>query len=77
MSQVIILTIIKELGGRATSKQIIKELKERYPNDTYHTYSGNRLTRLQKNGSVCYDYKTKEWVAKDYGLLYNRNVVQI
>ena len=52
MSQKVVLELLKELGGRATSRQISQLALKRYPEDTLHAYVGNRLRKLANWGLV-------------------------
>jgi hypothetical protein len=52
LSQKVVLELLMELGGRATSKQISQLALERYPEDTLHTYVSNRLRKLANWGLV-------------------------
>jgi len=52
MSQTEILAILKELGGEATTKEIKKRAKEKFPDCTLHIYVKNRLLKLKKWGYV-------------------------
>jgi Fe2+ or Zn2+ uptake regulation protein len=62
MSQEAIYLILKELGGKATTKQISEKAKEKYPNFALWSYVGNRLKKLEKNGYVKRDVAGKEIV---------------
>lgn len=52
MSQHDVYLILKELGGKATTKQVSELAKEKYPNLSLHMYVNNRLRKLEKNGYV-------------------------
>lgn len=54
MSQEDILEILKELGGVATLKDIIKRAKEKYPNRSLDLVAGRRLRALRGWGQVTY-----------------------
>ena len=62
MSQKIILQLLRELGGRATRKQIADLARKKYPDATLYSYVGLPLRRLQRWGLVDFDGRTKEWV---------------
>jgi hypothetical protein len=47
LSQKVVLELLRELGGRATSRQISQLALQRYPGDTLYTYVGNRLRKLE------------------------------
>lgn len=55
MSQKAVYELLKELGGRATSREISRLAKERYPIYTLHLYVTNRLHKLERNGIVKQD----------------------
>jgi hypothetical protein len=61
MSQKIVFQLLKDLGGRATWKQVSELAKERYPDASLHTYVGQQLKRLQRWGEVDYDSRTREY----------------
>ena len=52
MSQEEVYKILEELGGEATTKEIRKRAKEKFPDFSLHQYVGNRLRKLEKNGYV-------------------------
>ena len=52
MSQKVVFALLKELGGRATVRQISELARKRYPDDTLYSYVGNRLRKLQNWGYV-------------------------
>jgi hypothetical protein len=76
MSQIEILIILKELGGRCSSNAIIKRAKEKFPELSLWQYVGTRLSKMRKSGIVTRDNKTGEWYVLDYSPLENRNIVQ-
>jgi hypothetical protein len=55
MSQQTVLELLQELGGIATSSQIIRLAREKYPNLSLWQYVGNRLRKLRKWDFVGYD----------------------
>ncbi len=52
MSQEDTFKILKELGGKATSLEISRRAKEKYPHRTLHHYVSTRLKDLAKWGFV-------------------------
>lgn len=52
MSQKVVYELLKELGGRATVKQVSELALKKYPEYTLHSYVGNRLRKLQNWGYV-------------------------
>ena len=48
MSQEDVLKILKELGGKATSSEIRKRAREKYPDRTLYLYVSDRLNKLEK-----------------------------
>lgn len=66
MSQQTVLQLLQELGGVATSSEIIKLARERYPNLSLCHYVGDRLRKLKKCGYVDYDaVNNKYFVVKE------------
>lgn len=61
MSQKIVLQLLKDLGGRATWKQVSRLAKERFPEATLWSYVGQQLRKLQAWGVVDYDPRTREY----------------
>lgn len=66
MSQEEIYKIIEELGGEATTEEIKKMAKKKFPNYTLHLYASNRLKKLEKWGIIKRTNKgtwkiVKEW----------------
>ncbi|MFL6420097.1 MAG: hypothetical protein ACJ71P_11860 [Nitrososphaeraceae archaeon] len=55
MSQQAVLQILYELGGSATSSEIIKFAREKYPDLSLWQYIGDRLRKLKRWGLVDYD----------------------
>ncbi|MFL6425697.1 MAG: hypothetical protein ACJ71R_19205 [Nitrososphaeraceae archaeon] len=47
MSQQAVLQILYELGGSATSSEIIKFAREKYPDLSLWQYMGDRLRKLK------------------------------
>jgi len=52
MSQEEIYKILKELGGEASTSEISRRAKEKFPNLTLYQYVGDRLRKLEKKGYV-------------------------
>jgi Fe2+ or Zn2+ uptake regulation protein len=52
LSQEEVYKILKELGGKATTRQISIRAKEKFPTASLYQYVGNRLQKLEKNGHV-------------------------
>jgi Fe2+ or Zn2+ uptake regulation protein len=52
MSQEAVYKLLKELGGRATTKQIRELALKKYPTATLYTYVIDRLRRLEKFGYI-------------------------
>lgn len=52
MSQRLVLELLKELGGKATSRQIKVLAKKRYPDSALDVLVGDRLSKLIKAGMV-------------------------
>lgn len=52
MSQRDVYEILKELGGKATTKEIREFAKKKYPNCSLHTYVSTRLSALEKHGCI-------------------------
>ena len=77
MSQVEVMITLKELGGRATNKILVKRISEKYPGLTLNEYVGCRLTKLRKAGYVGYNKDTMEWYIIDSSIIEERNMIQI
>ncbi len=58
MSQFVVYMILKELGGKATTRQIKERALEKFPDLTLYSYVRNRLNKLKKKGFVR-NYPTK------------------
>jgi Fe2+ or Zn2+ uptake regulation protein len=52
LSQKEVYEILKELGGRATTREIKLRAQTKFPGLTLHAYVTNRLNKLKKNGYV-------------------------
>jgi hypothetical protein len=55
MSQQLVLQLLQELGGVATSNEIIRLAREKYPDLSLWQYIGDRLRKLKRWGFVGYD----------------------
>lgn len=64
MSQAETFGLLKELGGRATSKELKQLAKERYPELTLWIYISKRLRQLRYNGKIDFNEATNEWYIK-------------
>jgi predicted transcriptional regulator len=64
LSQEAVYLILKELGGKATTKQIREKAKEKYPNLSLWMYVNNRLRKLENSGYVKGDRTGKEIIWK-------------
>jgi hypothetical protein len=62
MNQQTVLELLQELGGIATSSEIIRLAREKYPNPSLSHYVGNRLRKLKKWGFIGYDAVTGWYV---------------
>ena len=71
MSQEDVLEIIKELGGRATTSQIVQRAKAKFPTRTLHMYVVNRLKKLEKWGVL--SSEAVEHLAPDPTAAWKRN----
>jgi Fe2+ or Zn2+ uptake regulation protein len=60
MSQEKVYYILKDLGGTATTSEIIKAVKEKYPKDSLHTYVRSRLDALEKYHVLKLESRGKE-----------------
>ena len=50
MSQDDIYEILKELGGEASTSDIRKRAKEKFPDRSLYSYVTNRLKKMEKKG---------------------------
>lgn len=55
MSQDDVFDIIKELDGKATTAQIRKHTREKYPTRSLFSYITNRLKKLQGHKKITFD----------------------
>lgn len=55
MSQEKVLSIMRKLGGRATTAQIVAQAKIDYPDSSLWLYVGTRLTKMYEWGDI--DFK--------------------
>lgn len=77
MSQVEIMIIIDELGGRAKGPVIVEKAKEKFPHLQLYTYVYDRLSTMRKHGDVGWDPKTHEWYIINRYMMDNRNIVEL
>jgi hypothetical protein len=61
MSQQAVLQLLYDLGGSATSSEIIRLAREKYPDLSLWQYIGDRLRKLKRWGLVDYDAKTSKY----------------
>ena len=54
MSQEDVFNILKELGGEATTEQIRKKARVKYPKRTLYLYVLNRLRKLEKDKQILF-----------------------
>lgn len=52
MSQREVFKVLKELGGRATTKEIKETIRSKFPDTTLYLYVTNRLKKLERKGFV-------------------------
>jgi hypothetical protein len=52
---------LQELGGIATSSEIIRLARQKYPNLSLWQYVGSRLYKLKKWGFIGYDAVTNKY----------------
>jgi len=52
MSQTLVLQLLKELGGKATTKEIAALAEKKYPKSSQHKYVSHSLGKLRKWGEV-------------------------
>ena len=62
MSQEDVLNIMKEIGGKATTEEIRRIAKKKYPERTLYLYVSNRLKKLEKNKEI--EFKEGKWKIK-------------
>jgi len=55
MSQEDVLSILKELKGEATTKEIRELAKKKYSGRTLYLYVGDRLKKLERNKQITKD----------------------
>jgi hypothetical protein len=58
MSQQTVLELLQELGGTATSSEIIILAREKYPDLSLWQYIGDRLRKLKRWDDIDYNTKT-------------------
>jgi hypothetical protein len=52
---------LQELGGTATSSDIIRLAREKYPDLSLWQYVGNRLRKLRRSDFIGYDVVTNKY----------------
>jgi hypothetical protein len=61
MSQQAVLELLTELGGTASSSEIIRLAREKYPELSLWQYIGDRLRKLKRWRLVDYDTNSKKY----------------
>jgi hypothetical protein len=61
MSQQTVLELLAELGGTASSSEIIRLAREKYPDLSLWQYIGDRLRKLKRWGLIDYDTNSKKY----------------
>lgn len=65
MSQRIVLELLKELGGKAKTREISNLAKIRYPESCLYEFVGHKLERLASWGYVHHDRINGIWYIVD------------
>jgi hypothetical protein len=52
---------LQELGGTATSSDIVRLAREKYPDLSLWQYVGNRLRKLRRSDFIGYDVVTNKY----------------
>ena len=65
MSQRIVLELLKELGGKAKTREISNLAKIRYPESCLYEFGGHKLERLASWGYVHHDRINGIWYIVD------------
>jgi hypothetical protein len=65
VSQRIVLELLKELGGKAKTREVSNLAKIRYPDSCLHEFVGHKLERLATWGYVYHDRKNAIWLVMD------------
>jgi hypothetical protein len=55
------LVFLVELGGVATTAEIRKRAREKYPNFSLWKYVNDRLVKLKQRGDIAFDTKTGKY----------------
>ena len=69
MSQKLVFELLRDLGGRATTSEVSKLARQRYPEATLYQYVGQQLHKLMKWGTIEYDPASREWYVSSKNLL--------
>ena len=67
VSQRIVLELLKELGGKAKTREVSSLAKIRYPESCLHEFVGHKLERLASWGYVYHDRTNSMWFIIDQG----------
>jgi hypothetical protein len=65
VSQRIVLELLKELGGKAKTREVSNLAKIRYPESCLHEFVGHKLERLATWGYVYHDRINGMWFLID------------
>jgi hypothetical protein len=65
LSQRIVLELLKELGGKAKTKEISNLAKTKYPESCLYEFVGHKLRRLASWGYVYHDRINGIWYVVD------------
>ena len=65
MSQRVVLELLKELGGKAKTREVSNLAKIRYPESRLHEFVGHKLERLAAWGYVRHDRINNMWLVVD------------
>ena len=65
MSQRVVLELLKELGGKAKTREVSNLAKIRYPESCLHEFVGHKLERLAAWGYVHHDRVNNMWLVLD------------
>jgi hypothetical protein len=65
MTQRLVLELLKELGGKATTKDILNFAKLKYPDSGFEEGVARKLTRLQMWGYIQHDRINGLWSVVD------------
>jgi hypothetical protein len=65
LSQRIVLELLKELGGRAKTREISNLAKSKFPESRLYEFVGHKLERLASRGYVYHDRINGIWSIVD------------